>query len=55
MIIGILGCGTVGTANKKVLEKFNFAVRVHDIKFKTDIDNLLACDLIMVCLPTPTL
>ena len=55
MIIGILGCGTVGTANKKVFKKFDFAVRVHDIKFKTEINNLLACDLIVVCLPTPTM
>ena len=55
MIIGILGCGVVGSANKKVFEKFNFKVKVHDSKFKTKIDQLLTCDLIVVCLPTPTL
>lgn len=55
MILGILGCGKVGTANKKVFKKFKFPVRVHDIKFKTEVADLLACDLIVVCLPTPTL
>ena len=52
MILGILGCGVVGTANKKVFEKFNFLVKTHDIKFKTQVEDLLICDIVIVCLPT---
>jgi len=53
--IGILGCGIVGGANRKVFKKFGFDVRVHDIKLKTKISDMDQCDVVIVCLPTPTL
>tara|TARA_X000000950_G_C13909976_1_gene658600 strand:- start:1647 stop:2423 length:777 start_codon:yes stop_codon:yes gene_type:complete len=53
--IGILGCGIVGGANKKVFKKFGFDVRVHDIKLKTKISDMDQRDVVIVCLPTPTL
>ena len=53
--IGILGCGIVGGANRKVFKKFGFDVRVHDIKLKTKMSDLEQCDIVIMCLPTPTL
>lgn len=53
--IGILGCGIVGGANKKVFKKFKFEVKVHDTKLNTHVKSLHSCDILILCLPTPTL
>lgn len=54
MIIGIVGLGVVGEANKFGFEKLGHKVLVHDIKFKTKISDLLDSECIFVCVPTPS-
>jgi UDPglucose 6-dehydrogenase len=53
MKIGIIGLGVVGSACKYGFELIGYEVCIHDIKFKSDINNLINCDIIFVCVPTP--
>lgn len=54
MIIGIIGLGVIGKANKNGFEYNSHEVIVHDIKLNTNIKNLLIAEIIYLCLPTPT-
>ena len=54
MIIGIIGLGVVGSANKYGFEKIGHKVIIHDIKLKTDITNLTKAKIIFLCVPTPS-
>jgi nucleotide sugar dehydrogenase len=53
--IGIVGIGVVGSAIKNVIESFKIPIRVYD-KYKkigSGIEDLLVCNMIFICLPTP--
>ncbi len=53
-MISIVGLGNVGSALKKTLEKYTEVVG-YDKKIESDsFEALLECDLIFLCLPTPT-
>lgn len=54
MKIGIVGQGVVGTATRKGLELLGHDIKVHDIKFNTNINDLVDCEIIFVCVPTPS-
>ncbi len=54
-VIGIIGLGIVGTAINNVLESFQIPTRVYD-KYKNignGVNELLDCNMIFICLPTP--
>ena len=53
MNIGIVGLGVVGQAIEHGFKKLGHNVYVHDIKFKTQISDLLKCEIVYVCVPTP--
>lgn len=53
--IGIIGIGVVGSAIKNVLDSFQIQTKVYD-KYKNlgrSVDELLDCNMIFICLPTP--
>jgi len=54
MIIGIVGLGIVGSANKYGFEKIGHKVIVHDIKYKTNIKDLNKTNIVFLCVPTPS-
>ena len=54
MKLGIIGLGVVGHANKKGFEKLGHQVIVHDIKLNTKIQSVFDCDIVFVCVPTPS-
>ena len=54
MIIGIIGLGVVGSANKFGFEKIGHKVISHDIKLKTDIEVVKSTDIVFLCVPTPS-
>lgn len=54
MIIGIVGLGIVGSANKYGFEKIGHKVIVHDIKYKTNIKDLDKTNIVFLCVPTPS-
>jgi UDPglucose 6-dehydrogenase len=54
MKLGIIGQGVVGTATRKGLELLGHDVAVHDLKFSTKIQDLSQCEIIFVCVPTPS-
>jgi UDPglucose 6-dehydrogenase len=54
MIIGIIGLGVVGSANKYGFKKIGHTVLEHDIKLKTKIENLIKTRIIFLCVPTPS-
>jgi UDPglucose 6-dehydrogenase len=54
MIVGIIGLGVIGKANKDGFEHNLHNVVVHDLGLGTDIKNILGADLIYLCLPTPS-
>lgn len=54
MKLGIVGQGVVGTATKKGLELLGHEISVHDLKFHTKITDLVDCEIIFVCVPTPS-
>jgi len=53
MEIGVLGCGVIGSAIASAHESFGQKVVRHDVLLGTRLDDLLDCQLIFVCLPTP--
>lgn len=58
MRLGIVGNGTVGNAMSKAFAEHVEEVRVYDIRPERStnkIDEVLSCDLVMLCLPTPEL
>ncbi len=52
--IGIIGLGIVGSACKFGFELLGHEVIVHDIKLDTKLEDLLECQVIFVCVPTPS-
>lgn len=52
--IGVVGLGVIGSACKYGFEKLGHEVLVHDIAFNTKLLDLLSCDIIYVCVPTPS-
>ena len=54
MKIGIVGYGVVGKANANGFRSLGHQVLVHDIKMNTLLTDLLECELIFLCLPTPS-
>ena len=54
MEIGIIGLGVVGSAVEHGFRKLGHHVKPHDIKYDTQIDDLLNCEVCYVCVPTPT-
>jgi len=52
--IGIIGLGVIGSACKYGFEKLGHTVLVHDIKLQTKLEDLIICDIIYVCVPTPS-
>lgn len=55
MNIGIIGVGKVGTAVAYGLQRIGHNVLTHDTKLGTRIHDVLAAELIFICVPTPTL
>ena len=53
MKIGIVGLGVVGTACMKGLESQGNKVIPHDILLDTEIGDLIDCEIIYLCVPTP--
>lgn len=53
MKIGILGCGVIGSAIAAAHEGFGQEVIRHDLRLGTRLEDILSCNLIFVCLPTP--
>ena len=51
--LGILGCGAIGSAISNVHSGFKQEIIEHDIKLDSELKDLLAADVIFVCLPTP--
>lgn len=54
MEIGIIGLGVVGSAVEHGFKKLGHRVKIHDIKYKTKIEDLLSCEVCYICVPTPT-
>jgi len=54
MKIGIIGLGIIGSACKFGFEKLGYKVLGHDIILNTKISDLLGCEIIYVCVPTPS-
>ena len=52
MNIGIIGIGVVGSAIQEGFERLEHNVKVHDIKLKTSINDVLDTELLYLCLPT---
>lgn len=53
MIIGIVGLGVVGSANKKGFEDLNHKLVIHDLKMNTKIQDILKSEICFVCVPSP--
>jgi UDPglucose 6-dehydrogenase len=54
MNIGIIGLGIIGSACKFGFEKLGHKVLVHDIIMNTKLEDLINCEIIYVCVPTPS-
>jgi|TARA_B110000971_G_scaffold118484_1_gene121393 UDPglucose 6-dehydrogenase len=54
MKLGIIGAGTVGTANKLGFEHIGHKVVSHDIKLDTKITDIMDTDICFLCVPTPS-
>ena len=54
MDIGIVGLGVVGTACKNGFEKIGHKVKYHDVKFYTNIEDVLDTEVCFVSVPTPS-
>ena len=53
MKIGIVGLGIVGSAVKYGFEKLGHKVVGHDTKDDTRLEDVLDCEIVYLCLPTP--
>ena len=53
MIIGIVGLGVVGQANKRGFELLDHEVKCHDLKFETTIKEVEDTEITFICVPTP--
>lgn len=51
--VGIIGDGVIGGANKTGFEHIGRTVKVHDIKYETNIKQVLDCEVVFLCVPTP--
>ena len=54
MEIGIIGLGIVGSACQAGFQHCGFNVTVHDIKLNTAVTDVLATEIVYVCVPTPS-
>ena len=54
MKLGIVGLGVVGYANQEGFKLLGHEVIGHDIKFDTTIKDVLKCEIVFVCVPTPS-
>ena len=54
MNIGIVGHGVVGKANANGFQSIGHTVLIHDVKYNTSIADLLNCEVVFLCLPTPS-
>lgn len=54
MKIGIVGLGIIGSACKFGFEKLGHKVLIHDIIMETKLNDLIDCEIIYVCVPTPS-
>lgn len=55
MIIGLIGCGAVGSACKYGFEKLGHIVKVYDIKWpETKIQDVLDTEIVFIVVPTPS-
>ena len=54
MKTGIVGLGVVGTANRVGFEQLGHTVKIHDIKFNTNIEDVIDTEIICICVPTPS-
>ena len=52
--IGIIGLGIVGSTCKYGFEKLGHEVFCHDIKLKTQINDVLNTDVVFICVPSPS-
>lgn len=55
MNIGIVGLGIIGSALKYSFEKLGHTVKVHDLLLNTKLEELIDCEIIYICVPTPSL
>lgn len=53
MRIGVYGVGVIGSAISSGFEFFGHRVEKHDLKLQSSVDELLDCEAIFICLPTP--
>ena len=51
MKIGVIGIGNVGQANVKGFESLGHIVHEHDIKYNTNIQNVLDTEIVFICTP----
>ena len=51
--IGIVGVGIVGGACQFGFEKLGHEVQVHDLRFKTQLADVVDSDVVFICVPTP--
>ena len=51
MKIGVIGVGNVGQANVKGFESLGHIVHEHDIKYNTNIQNVLDTEIVFICTP----
>ena len=55
MLIGLIGCGAVGSACKYGFEKLGHTVKVYDVKWpETSIKDVLDTEIVFIVVPTPT-
>lgn len=54
MNIGIVGLGIIGSACKFGFEKLGHKILAHDIVLDTKLEDLINCEIVYVCVPTPS-
>ena len=54
MKIGIVGHGIIGKANEEGFKKVGNSVKIHDLKYKTNLVDLIESEIIYICVPTPS-
>ena len=54
MNIGVVGIGIVGEAVAFGLSSIGHEVVEHDIRFDTKLEDVLGCDIVYLCVPTPS-